>query len=245
VAPYAPRLRSVRSAFPRAARQRIRRSILTSTFAAIAGLAVVLVGPAPVHAAPSVSEIEKQIDEAWNKLEPIIEKHNATRQDLAAKKKQVAALQKKIQPLQLQIDLAMNKVGVFAVQAYKGNMASAVNAILTTGSPTTLADQLTVLDQFARRQQRDVQAVMELKQRYATQNSRRRRRRSTPRSTGCRSCGCRRTARPSASVRCGRRPARRPIPAARPASPSSSPAPRSASRTSGVQPGRTRTTAPA
>jgi cell wall-associated NlpC family hydrolase len=52
-----------------------------------------------------------------------------------------------------------------------GNNTSAVNAILSSGSPTTLAEQLSVLDQFARRQQADVQAVMDLKQRYAAQKA--------------------------------------------------------------------------
>jgi cell wall-associated NlpC family hydrolase len=136
--------------------------------AAAVGVAVVLVG-APVHAAPSVTEIEKQIDEAWNKLEPLIEKHNATRQDLAAKKKQAEALGKRIDPLELQVDLAMAKVGAFAARAYKGDSVSVVNAILTTGSPTTLTDQLEVLDRFARQQQTDVQAAMDLKARLAAQ----------------------------------------------------------------------------
>lgn len=171
MAAHAPRPRSSRrtSAGCQTAAPRTRRSIITITLAVVASFAVVLLGVTPAHAAPSVAEIEKQIDEAWNRLEPIIEKHNATRQDLAAKKKQADALAKKIQPLQLQIDLAMTKVGDFAVRAYKGDKASALNAILTTGSPTTFVEQLEVLDQFARGQQKDIQAVVELKQRYSAQ----------------------------------------------------------------------------
>ncbi|MDG4834625.1 NlpC/P60 family protein [Solwaraspora sp. WMMD1047] len=155
-----------------AARSRPRRwSLITPVLATVAGLTVALFGAAPAAAQPSVPEIEKQIDEAWNSLEPIIERHNATRQDLAVKKKQVAALNKKIEPLQLQIDLAMNRVGDFAVEAYKDNRASALNAVLATGSPSNLMDQLTVLDQFARRQQQDVQTVVELKNKYAAEKA--------------------------------------------------------------------------
>jgi peptidoglycan DL-endopeptidase CwlO len=153
------------------ARSRNRWPIHTAILAAIAGAAVVLLGATPAHAEPSVAEIEKQIDQAWNQLEPTIERHNATRQDLAAKKKQADALAKKIQPLQGQIDVAMGRVSQLAVRAYKGGNASAINAILTTGSPTMLADQLTVLDQFARRQQADVQAVVDLKEQYAAQKA--------------------------------------------------------------------------
>ncbi|MFB9234737.1 NlpC/P60 family protein [Plantactinospora siamensis] len=130
-----------------------------------------LMGAAPAHADPSTAEIEKQIDDAWNKLEPTIEKHNAAKQELDAKRKQADALEKKIQPLQLQVDLAMNKVGGFAAEAYKGDQASAINAILTTGSPNALVDQLELLDHFAHQQQQDVQAASDLRAKYAAQKA--------------------------------------------------------------------------
>lgn len=169
MAPSAPRSRPALSApaDPPIAKPRYRWSILAPALATVAGLTVALFGAAPAAAQPSVPEIEKQIDRAWNELEPIIERHNATRQDLAAKKKQVLALNKKIEPLQLQIDLAMSRVGGFAVQAYKGNRHSALNAILSTGSASSLMSQLSTLDQFARRQQQDVRKVVELKEKYA------------------------------------------------------------------------------
>ena len=155
----------------RTVRPRTRRFIITITLAAVASFVVVPVGVTPAPAAPSVAEIERQIDEAWNRLEPVIEKHNATRQDLAAKKKQAAALANKIRPLHLQVELAMAKVGEFAVRAYKGGNTSAFNAILITGSPTTFVEQLEVLDQFARRQQKEIRSVVELEQRYAAQKA--------------------------------------------------------------------------
>jgi cell wall-associated NlpC family hydrolase len=140
-----------------------RRSILTSALAVAASVAVLLSGVTPAIAEPSVTEIEKQIDEAWNKLEPTIEQYNATRQDLTAKRKQADALGTKIQPLQLQVDMAMDEVGHFAKQTYMGNTTSAFNAILSTGTPTTFTDQLGVLDHFAREQRSDIQTAMDLK----------------------------------------------------------------------------------
>lgn len=148
---------------------RFRRSRLTVALAAMLGVSIALVGAMPAIADPSVSDIEKQIDEAWNKLEPVIEKHNAARQDLAAKRKQAAALARRIKPLELQIQLAMDKVGDLAVRAYKGEETSAVNAILTSGSPDTFVNQLELLDQFARRQHSDVQTVLDLRQKLAAQ----------------------------------------------------------------------------
>ncbi|WFE22700.1 NlpC/P60 family protein [Solwaraspora sp. WMMD937] len=138
--------------------------------AATTGVGLLLVA-APAQAQPTVAEIESQIDEVWAELEPTIERHNAVRQDLAAKKKQADELQKKIKPLQIQIDLAMDRVSEFAARSYKGGSPSVFNAILTNGKPTHLADQLELLDQFARRQARDVQAVVDLKNEYAAKKA--------------------------------------------------------------------------
>jgi peptidoglycan DL-endopeptidase CwlO len=155
------------------ARYAARRWSITARIAGTVGLsaAVVLSGGAVAHAEPSVTEIEKRIDVAWNQLEPVIERHNATRLELTAKRKQADSLGKRIAPLQLQVDLAMARVGEFAAVQYKGGNFSTLNAILTTGSPTTFAYQLEVLDQFARKSQTDIQAVIDLKTRYSAQKA--------------------------------------------------------------------------
>jgi cell wall-associated NlpC family hydrolase len=132
---------------------------------------VVAAGSTAAHAEPSISEMEKQLDQAWNKLEPVIERHNQVRADLAVKQKQVAALQQKIQPLQLQVDLAMTRVGEFAAQSYKGGNASAINALLSSGSPTVFADRLALLNEFAKGQQDRIKDVVSLKGRYDAQKA--------------------------------------------------------------------------
>ncbi|MEH1123998.1 C40 family peptidase [Micromonospora sp. CPCC 206061] len=147
------------------ARHAARRSVVTI----LVTCAVVLGGGTVARAEPSAAEIEKQIDVAWNQLEPVIERHNATRLDLDKKKRQIAALTKKIEPLQVQIDVAMARVGEFAAEQYKGGNLSTINALLTTGSPTTFGDHLVMLDQFARRSQADIQAVVDLRNQYSKQ----------------------------------------------------------------------------
>jgi cell wall-associated NlpC family hydrolase len=144
-----------------------RRPLVSAALATLVGLSIVVTGASPASAEPTVSEIEKQLDAAWNKLEPVIEKHNAAREGLAAKRKQADALARRIGPLELQIQLALSKVGDLAVRAYKGEQTSALNAILSGGSPDAFVNQLELLDQFARRQHSDVQAVLDLKQQLA------------------------------------------------------------------------------
>jgi cell wall-associated NlpC family hydrolase len=123
------------------------------------------------HAQDSPAEIEAEIDAAWRELEPLIEKHNATRIELAEKKDAAKELGKKIEPLQLKVDLARSEVVDIAVYTFKGGNVSTLNALLTTGSVTTFADKLARLDQFARNQQQRIAKVLEAKEEYEAEKA--------------------------------------------------------------------------
>jgi cell wall-associated NlpC family hydrolase len=135
--------------------------------AVLAALPVLLVPAASAHAAPSPQELERQIDTEWNKLEPIIEQYNMVHGQLKANRAKSAALQTRLQPLQLEVDLAMSRIGDMAAQMYKGGRMSALSAMLVTGSPTTLADQLSLLDRIAQDQREQVSGAAALRDRYA------------------------------------------------------------------------------
>jgi cell wall-associated NlpC family hydrolase len=134
-------------------------------------VAVFLASGTAARADPTVADIEKQIDAAWSKLEPTIEKHNATRQELSAKKKQVIALNAKIAPLELQLDLAKARVTQLVVQDYKSGQTSAINAVLTAGSPAVLTERLGLLDHFARQQADSLKKVSDLHAAYVEQKA--------------------------------------------------------------------------
>lgn len=151
--------------------RRIVRPAVASLVSVVASLGLVLSGSTASYAEPTIAELEKQIDEAWNKLEPVIERHNSVRIDLKAKKKQVTALQEKIAPLQLQVDLAMDRVGQFAAQSYKGGSTAAINALLDSGSPIEFADRLALLNEYARGQQASIEDVARLKEKYDAQKA--------------------------------------------------------------------------
>jgi len=120
---------------------------------------------------PSVSQIEKQIAELWAKVEPQVEKYNQVHEQFAKNKAKQAALQKQIEPLQNQVELAQLRVGVIAAEVYKGGNADAMNAVLVSGDPEALVEQLTMLDALARDQQRQVQGVANLKSKYDAQKA--------------------------------------------------------------------------
>jgi cell wall-associated NlpC family hydrolase len=111
------------------------------------------------HADPTVAEIEAQIQKLWNEAEPLIEQYNAVHEQYQQNKAKQEQLQKQIEPLQRQVDLGHLRVGVMAAAVYKGGRADAFNAVLTSGSPRQLADQLALLDVLARDQDRQIEGV--------------------------------------------------------------------------------------
>ncbi|MGE5829024.1 MAG: NlpC/P60 family protein [Micromonosporaceae bacterium] len=128
-----------------------------------------LLSPSVARAEPTVAEIEQQINAIWADAEPLIEQYNAIHEQYQKNLAKQTALQKQIEPLQRQVELGQVRVGILAAHAYKGGQADAFNAILGSGSPDNLAEQLTLLDQLARDQQRQVAGVAALKAQYDEQ----------------------------------------------------------------------------
>jgi cell wall-associated NlpC family hydrolase len=142
-----------------------RRTSHRAVFLSILVTVGLVGGMAPAASADPTSpaQIEAQLTEAWNKLEPLIEQYNDIHTQLQKKQAAVKELQKQIAPLQLEVDLAMQKTSDIAAEYYKGGNASTLNALLTSGSPGALADQLSVLDQMARAEKASVANVQRLK----------------------------------------------------------------------------------
>ncbi len=143
------------------------RRLTCVALGAAAAVLTVLGSSTHAYAQPDPATVEAQIDQAWNALEPTIEQYNKVHGELRANKSKAATLQQQIQPLQLQVDLAMSKVSDMAVNVYKGGPGSNLNALLTTGAPTTLVDQLTMLNMVAREQGARISDVAAARDRYA------------------------------------------------------------------------------
>ena len=149
------------------------KRVLRSLICSAAAIGIVLTGSATAaHATPSPSKVEDQIDEQWNKLEPIIEQYNNVHNKLKANRSQAKKISDRLMPLQLEVDVAMSQVKGLAVDAYKQGSPNALHAMLITGSPTGLADKLTFLDQYARHQREQVSDVAALRDKYAADKQR-------------------------------------------------------------------------
>jgi peptidoglycan DL-endopeptidase CwlO len=155
---------------PSGSRLKPVRAFFSTVGAVCAGVVVALTLSTSAHAAPaSPGDIENQIDAAWNKLEPIIEQHNNVKAQLAGNQAKAAKLADQIRPLQLQVDLAMGRVSSISVQAYKNGNGSTLNALLTSSTPSTLADQLSMLDAMAKNEQAQIADVAKAKDEYDKQ----------------------------------------------------------------------------
>ena len=135
---------------------------------AVAAVVAVLLGSGTVaHAEPTPAELEHQIDVAWNTLEPIIEQYNQVHSQLKENQAKVQTLQRQLQPLQLEIDVAMSRVSDLAVRLYMHGPGSTFNAMLATGAPGTLVDQLGLLNDMAHEERQQITGVVAARDKYA------------------------------------------------------------------------------
>lgn len=155
---------------PSRSRLKPARALFGTVGALCMGVAVSLTLPTSAHAAPqNPQQIEQEIDDAWNKLEPIIEQRDNVKAQLDQNRAKQAQLEQQIRPLQLQLDLAMGRVSAISAEAYKNGQASTLNALLSSSSPTTFADQLSTLDAMATSQQDQVAGAARAKAAYDKQ----------------------------------------------------------------------------
>src|SRR6201999_3113498 len=82
-----------------------------------------------------------------------------------------AKLQAQIKPLKTQVDLAMARVGALSAKYYEFGPGSNLNAILESGSPATLVDQLTTLNEVAKNETSSIADVVKLRQQYEKQEA--------------------------------------------------------------------------
>jgi cell wall-associated NlpC family hydrolase len=118
------------------------------------------------YAQPSVAEIEAQINQAWNNLEPLVEQYNKVHTQLQQNQTKAQALAKQMRPLQMQVDLTLTRVGAMSASLYEHGQITKLSAMLTSGSPATLADQLSTLDVLARHQSATVQNAADMVAQY-------------------------------------------------------------------------------
>jgi cell wall-associated NlpC family hydrolase len=147
---------------------RIARTLVRALL--IGTVSVGIVVPATVaSAAPSPADLQRQIDDASNNLEKIVEQYNRVTEDLKATTAAQAALATQLAPLQAGMDAAYSAVQDIAVKAFEGAPLSTGAALLQAGSPTDLLEQLGALDQIGRQRHTQIAGYQQAKSKYDAQ----------------------------------------------------------------------------
>ncbi|SCL46368.1 Cell wall-associated hydrolase, NlpC family [Micromonospora yangpuensis] len=163
----APLHRRVSAPSPRSTGPRRALTRLLALVAAVAVGAGLLATPA--YAEPTVDEIEAQIDKQWRQLEPTIEQYNKVRSQLKVNRRKSADLEKKILPLQMESELAMNRIGELASRYYVIGPSQELGAVLLNSRPGALGEQLTMLDRVAIQERKEIEGVLAMQAKYGTQ----------------------------------------------------------------------------
>jgi len=144
---------------------RIARTLVRALLIGTVSVGVVL--PAAVaSAAPSPADLQRQIDDASNNLEKIVEQYNRVTEELKATTAAQAALTTQLAPLQAGMDAAYSAVQDIAVKAFEGAPLSTGAALLQAGSPMDLLDQLGALDQIGRQRRTEIAGYEQAKSKY-------------------------------------------------------------------------------
>jgi len=107
------------------------------------------------HAAPSASDLKKQIDTMSNQLEDITESYNKLNIDMQKTTADEKALQASIGPAKAKLVVAQAQVDSIASAAYMQGRIGPMTAMLGT-EPGGLVERLSYLDAINRANQRDI-----------------------------------------------------------------------------------------
>ena len=149
---------------------RASRPFVNVILAATVGLVGAVVPAGIAAAEPSPAQIEAEIDKKWEQLEPVIEQYNKVHSDLQKNQTKAKDLQKKIEPLSLQADIALDRIGVFAAQQYKTGGGAGQLGLLLSGAKTgDLTDQLAMIDLLARQEKASIADVVHTRDKFNEQ----------------------------------------------------------------------------
>ena len=142
-------------------RTRLRVLVVAALAAAITGSMGTV-----AHAAPSASELKKQIETASNKLEDVTESYNKMNINLKKTQADEKKLQASLAPAQAKLKAASAKVGTLAATSYKQGRVGPMTALLN-GEQDDMIDRIAYLDRITRSNQRDIDTYTDATQGFA------------------------------------------------------------------------------
>jgi peptidoglycan DL-endopeptidase CwlO len=124
----------------------------------VAAAAIAMTGSmaTAAHAAPSTSELTKQIDAASDKIEDITESYNKLNIDLKKTQADEKKLQASLAPTKVALANATAQVDTIAATSYKAGRVGPMTVLLSGGDQNSMIDRMTYLEQINLSNQRDI-----------------------------------------------------------------------------------------
>lgn len=142
---------------------RVPRTLLHALTIGALAASTLLLG-APAAAEPTSEQVTRQIEQASNELEDVIEAYNGIGESLKQTQAQATEVTARVNELQGQLDLAYQGVRSLAAAAYRGSGGlSTLSMFLSAGSADGMVDQAATLKYVNRSQQRDITRYLGLK----------------------------------------------------------------------------------
>jgi peptidoglycan DL-endopeptidase CwlO len=120
-------------------------------------IAITGAGTTAAHAAPSKSELTKQIDALSNQLEDITESYNKKNIDLQKTVSDEKSLAASLGPAKDALKVATAQMQTIAATYYKTGQVGAMNVLFEgDGGATDMLDRMSVIDQMSKSRERDI-----------------------------------------------------------------------------------------
>jgi cell wall-associated NlpC family hydrolase len=132
---------------------------------------VVVVAPttgASAKPAPSLDTVQKKVDSLVQSMQIASEQYNTANVDLAASRKRQAAVRKQIDALEPRVTSLTAQTASFAVDAYQGSDLSLMTSLLSSGSPQTFLDQMTIIESLTNDSQAQLNDLVSAQQALAS-----------------------------------------------------------------------------
>jgi peptidoglycan DL-endopeptidase CwlO len=137
---------------------------------AVTAFAVTLTAAPAAHAAPSTSDIQKQIDKQSQALEVVIESYNAMNISLQKTQSDMNKLQASLAPAKAALASASAQVNSIASESYQTGRVGPMTALLS-GDSSDLITKIGYLDQIQVKNQQDIATYTETTQTYTSRQA--------------------------------------------------------------------------
>ena len=133
-----------------ATRIRVRRGVaLAVPLLAVAGAIGIYSATAGAAPQPSISQVQAQVNSLQAKVDRIGEQYDAASQQLSAAKSRLTQVNREATLAQQRFDTARTALAQVAVAAYMDSNQTSVLGLLTSGNPSDVLNQASLVDQVA------------------------------------------------------------------------------------------------